>query len=259
MVLIDGVAVHALTHEEVVGRVRSELAAGRGGHLVTPNVDIVRQLRDPALAPIRKSAELMVADGAPLIWASRLQGTPLPERVTGSELIWSLTAAAARDGRKVFLLGGGPGVAGRAAEVLRQRYENLPPVVTHCPPFGFERDPVEMRRLREALVAAAPDLVFVGLGFPKQDLLACELRAVVPRAWFVGCGGAMAFVAGTVRRAPERVQKLGLEWLYRLLHEPRRLARRYLVDDLPFAVRLLTRSAARGWAARRSVPAGYER
>ena len=250
LVRIDDVLVHAFTHDKVVQCVTAELAAGRGGHLVTPNVDILRQMRDPTLHPIGTSARIMVADGAPLIWASRLQGTPLPERVTGSQLIWSLTAAAERNEWRVFLLGGGPGVAARAAEVMHERFVDLPRVSTHCPPFGFEHSPAEMRNIRNALLAASPDLVFIGLGFPKQDLLAAQLRDVLPHAWFVGCGGAISFVAGTTHRAPEWIQRWGLEWLHRLTREPRRLARRYLVDDAPFALRLLLNAAFRGLAAR---------
>jgi N-acetylglucosaminyldiphosphoundecaprenol N-acetyl-beta-D-mannosaminyltransferase len=253
LVRIDDVLVHAFTHDQVVQSVTSELAAGRGGHLVTPNVDIVRQLRDPALRRIVTSARIVVADGAPLVWASRLQGTPLPERVPGSQLIWSLTAAAENHDLRVFLLGGGPGVAIRAADVLQDRFAGLSPVLTHCPPFGFEHSPAEMRTIREALLAAAPDLVFVGLGFPKQDLLVCQLREIMPHTWFVGCGGAIAFVAGTTHRAPDWIQRCGLEWLHRLSREPRRLARRYLVDDAPFALRLLLNAAFRGLTSRMPI------
>jgi N-acetylglucosaminyldiphosphoundecaprenol N-acetyl-beta-D-mannosaminyltransferase len=250
---IDDIAVHALTEEEVVEAIMAELAAGRGGHVVTLNTDIARQLRDPAIAAVARSARLVVADGAPLLWASLLQGTPVPERVTGADLIWSICGGAERDGRTVFLLGGPPGTASRAADVLAGRFPGLAGISTYCPPFGFERDPEEMQRLTDAVSAARPDLVFVGLGFPKQDVLAAQLRRTMPDAWFVGCGAAIAFVSGDLGRAPLWLQRTGLEWAYRLVHDPRRLTRRYLVHGIPFACGLLARAAVRG--LRRQVSA----
>lgn len=246
IVRIDRLAVHAFSEQDVILTIMAELHADRGGHVVTLNTDIARQLRDPALTTVTASARLMVADGAPLLWASRLQGTPVPQRVTGADLIWSLCAAGERRASTVFLVGGPPGTAARAAHALMRRFVLLPEVSTYSPPLGFEDDAEEMQRLTDALVAAQPDLVFVGLGFPKQDLLAARLRSVLPHAWFVGCGAAIAFVAGDVTRAPLWCQRLGLEWAYRLLHEPRRLARRYLVHGIPFALALLIRAAGRG-------------
>nr|BFE83688.1 hypothetical protein GCM10020093_062890 [Planobispora longispora] len=109
-----------------------------------------------------------------------------------------------------------------------------------APPYGFEQCPESYAAVRDALLAAAPRLVFVGLGFPKQDRLIAALREDLPTTWFVGCGAAVSFTAGAVPRAPGWMQRVGLEWLFRLCSEPGRLARRYLVNDLPFALRLLT-------------------
>lgn len=241
-----GVPFDVLTQREVVAQVFAQLDAGTGGHLITPNVDILRRLRERSLQPVLRSASIVVGDGKPVLWASQLRGTPLPERVTGADLIWSLTEEAARRGRRVYLLGGGPGVADEAGERLSQRHAGLHVVGTHCPPLGFEQDPSEMSGIRARLTAARPDVVFVGLGFPKQDLLAARLRDEVPSAWFIGCGAALDFAAGRVTRAPRWMQEVGLEWLARLWQEPRRLGRRYLIEDAPFACGLLATSAVVG-------------
>jgi N-acetylglucosaminyldiphosphoundecaprenol N-acetyl-beta-D-mannosaminyltransferase len=243
---VGGVAVDVITEDEVVQRVAAELEAGRGGHIVTPNVDICRiAAADPSLKDLVHAAELVVADGMPLVWAAKVQGTPLPQRVTGADLLWALSEQAAREGWPVYLLGGGPpGVPQRAAAELARRYPGLRICGVHAPPYGFDATPEGRERVRRKLCAARPRLVFVGLGFPRQDRLIAGLREDLPGAWFLGCGAAIAFAAGTVPRAPEWMRRSGLEWAFRLGSEPARLARRYLVQDLPFAAGLLGRCLA---------------
>ncbi|WP_231618507.1 WecB/TagA/CpsF family glycosyltransferase [Nonomuraea sp. SBT364] len=251
-VVVGGVGVDPFTEAEVVAWVTAELEAGRGGHIVTPNVDICRTLaRDAGLRELVRGAELVVADGMPLVWASRISGTPVPERVTGADLVWSLSEQAARRGWPVYLLGGPPGAAEGAAGELVGRSPRLEVRGVDTPPYGFDARPAERERVRRAVVRARPRLVFVGLGFPRQELLISELRRDLPDAWFLGCGAAIAFAAGMVPRAPGWMRRAGLEWAFRLGAEPGRLARRYLVDDLPYAVRLLL-DARRGVTARRS-------
>ncbi|QFY14930.1 WecB/TagA/CpsF family glycosyltransferase [Nonomuraea phyllanthi] len=244
-VRVGGIGVDALTEEEAVRWVGAELEAGRGGRIVTPNVDICRaSAEDPILNELVCTAELVVADGMPLVWAAKLLGTPVPERVTGADLIWSLSGLAARRGWPVYLLGGPPGAARKAAEALAGRHPGLDVCGVHAPPYHFDATPEGSARVRRRVVEARPRLVFVGLGFPRQDLLIAELRKELPQAWFLGCGAAIAFAAGTVPRAPGWMRRIGLEWAFRLGCEPARLARRYLVDDLPFAARLLATSLA---------------
>ena len=184
----------------------------------------------------------MVADGKPLIWASRIAGTPLPARVCGSDLIWSLSAAMADAGRSVYLLGGEPGTAERAEQVLRDRFPTLKIAGNLSPAFGFDTRPDELAAVCDEVAGAAPDVVFAGFGFPKQERVIARLRPRLPQTWFMGCGAAIGFVAGVHSRAPGWMQEYGLEWVHRLALEPRRLMRRYLVNDVPFAARLLAGS-----------------
>ena len=130
-------------------------------------------------------------------------------------------------------------MADRAAAELRRAEPELVVAGTHCPPHGFEHDPERLAAVDAAVREAAPDIVFVALGFPKQERLILRLRAQHPGAWFVSVGASFAFVAGELARAPRWMQRGGLEWVHRLAHEPRRLARRYLVDGIPFLVRVL--------------------
>jgi N-acetylglucosaminyldiphosphoundecaprenol N-acetyl-beta-D-mannosaminyltransferase len=185
----------------------------------------------------------------PLVWACRLQKTPLPGRVAGSDLIWSLSRTAAERGAAVFLLGGDPGTADEAASRLSERYRGLRVAGTHCPAPGFERRDGELDGIVERLSDARPDIVFVALGSPKQELLIHRLQRELPRAWWLGVGISFSFVAGRVKRAPRWLRSMGCEWVHRLVQEPERLAGRYLVDDLPFGAGLIARSAWRGLRA----------
>jgi len=248
-----GHAIHSVTAQQALDHIMTSLAEGRGGWVLTPNLDILRRLAtDRAFADLTRDVTLRLADGMPLVWASRLRGAPLPERVAGSDLIWSLCARAAQEGYRIYLLGGNPGAAERAARVLRARNDGLEVAGCECPPLGFERDETYQLSMRARLRAARPDIVFVALGCPKQERLIRELRDVLPGAWFLGVGISFSFVCGEVRRAPLWMRRTGLEWLHRMAQEPGRLAKRYLVDGLPFAVELLARSAAAGVFARGS-------
>lgn len=238
-VLLYGVTLAAITERECVRVIMEELDARRGGWLMTLNLDHLRRaVLNPAYGALVARTDLLVADGMPLVWASRLQKTPLPERVTGSNLIWSLSEQAAACGRSIFLLGGAGDAALRSAEILGATYPRLRVAGVYAPPFGFDANVVEMDRLFQAVCRARPDIVFVALGSPKEDALIEQLRAQLPHAWWIGVGISFSWVAGQLPRAPRWMQQAGLEWLHRLAHEPRRLMRRYLIDDLPFAARL---------------------
>lgn len=244
---IMGLPVDVLSEEETVEVVFSNLAQQRGGWVVTPNLDHLRQLSvDDAVEPLLTEPDVVVADGQPLVWASKLQGTPLPERVAGSSLIGSVTDRAAAEGARVFLLGGNEGVADQAALELRGRHPGIDVVGTFCPPHGFEHDEQQTSQIVTSLREARPDIVLVGLPFPKQETLIRSLRPSFPSAWFLGLGISLSFVAGDVQRAPTWMHDSGLEWAHRLVGDPHRLFRRYLVDGAPFAVRMLATSGYRG-------------
>jgi len=248
-----GAPMAVVTETEAVLSILDAAQAGMGNWTITANVDHLRRYhRDPAQRDLIDEADLVVADGMPLVWASRLAGEPLPERVSGSSMVWSICEAASARGLSVFLLGGELGVAQRAAGVFRERYPGLRIAGTMCPPVGFEHDPRELERIRLQVCEAAPSIVFVAMGFPKQDLLIRTMRGYLPGASFMGVGISLSYAAGDLSRPPGWICQLGLEWAYRLWQEPtRRLVRRYIVDGAPFALRLLT-SATRHRAGRRS-------
>lgn len=244
---LQGVWFHAITEQGCIEHILGELTAGRGGVVVTPNVDHLRRRgRDLSFLALLAEANLVVADGMPLVWASRLQGTPLPQRVAGSDLISSLSAAAASQGRSVYLLGGDPGTAQGASYILRDRYPQLRVAGTSCPPVGFDKEETKLARVAEELIHAKPDIVYVALGSPKQELLIDRMRRVLPGAWWLGVGVSFSFLCGEVQRAPLWMRKWGLEWVHRLLQEPRRLFKRYVVVGMPFAATMLMRAAVKG-------------
>lgn len=166
---------------------------------------------------------------------------------TGQRFVFdhTLSCAAAQAGLSVYLLGGSPGVPELAGTTLARRYPGLRVAGTDAPPTGFERTADGLSAVHSRIQAARPDIVFVGLGFPKQERVIAGLTEILPRVWFVGCGAAIPFAAGTLDRAPAWMRRSGLEWLFRLAMEPRRLFRRYIVNDLPYAIQLLASSCAR--------------
>tara|TARA_R110001583_G_scaffold149274_1_gene301242 strand:+ start:38886 stop:39692 length:807 start_codon:yes stop_codon:yes gene_type:complete len=244
---VDGLPFVATTMTELVKRITDSAGRGGGGWVVTPNIDILRRWRnDLAFRELVTGASLFTPDGAPIVWASRLQRTPLPCRLTGADLFVQLYVNAARAGLRIALIGGNPGAAEEAVRILAEQHDVPKDCVrTHCPPFGFEKNPTEMASMKSLLQSWKPQLVFVGLGSPKQEVLIHDLMPSLPNAWYFGVGVSFSFVAGDVQRAPDWVQHVGLEWLYRVLQEPKRLAKRYLVDGVPFALSLMVRSIVR--------------
>jgi N-acetylglucosaminyldiphosphoundecaprenol N-acetyl-beta-D-mannosaminyltransferase len=247
VIRLHGVELHAIDEAAAINHILNELDAGFGGFVVTPNLDHLRRCGDDvSFGALVAEADLVLADGMPLVWASRLQGTPLPARVAGSDMIWSLSAAAASRGRSVFMLGGVPGTADAAAKSLKEKHPDLNVAGTHCPPIGFENDDAEIAQIVSKLQAAAPDIVYVALGSPKQEVLIDRIRRTLPRTWWLGVGISFSFVCGDVRRAPRWMQKIGLEWVHRLWQEPRRLFKRYILVGLPFAASLMGGAAIKG-------------
>lgn len=243
-IVLKSVELHAITEIECVEFILGEIDRKRGGSVVTMNLDHLRRfVKDREYADHCRNATIITADGMPLIWASRLQRTPLPERVTGSNLIWSLTAEAARQNKSIFLIGGTRGAANKTADILLKRYPGLRVAGIFSESINPRNGGEALKRLATELGAAVPDIIYVALGSPKQEELIDKLQDALPGAWWLGIGIAFSFVSGEIRRAPRWMQQSGLEWLHRLAQEPVRLARRYLVVGLPFAARLLFSSA----------------
>ena len=216
---ILGVAFDALTLGEAEERADALLCSGAGGYIVTANPEIVLRCReDAAYAAAVNGAKLVLADGVGDLCAARILGTPLPGRVTGADLVPRLLARLAERGGSVFLYGARPGVAERAGESLQSACPGLRIAGTEN---GYISDETA---LLEALEREKPDLLLLGLGAPRQELWMAENRQRTP-AVMIGVGGLLDVFAGDIPRAPESWQRLGLEWLYRLLREPRRFKR----------------------------------
>jgi len=242
---IGTLRVHVLDLEGALDAIEALVSARAGGAVFTPNVDhVVKAERDPAFRAAYRDADLCLADGMPLVWASRLLGAPLPERVAGSDLVVPLAERAARNGWRVYLLGGAPGDAERAADVLARRHGVA--IAGVDAPFLAPGPDGEAAALAaaERVRAARPELVYVAFGAPKQELWIHRHVGFIRPAVALGVGASLAFIAGTLPRAPRWMARAGLEWAYRLGREPRRLWRRYLADAggfLPIVARGLRR------------------
>jgi N-acetylglucosaminyldiphosphoundecaprenol N-acetyl-beta-D-mannosaminyltransferase len=232
-----GVALDPLRMRAAIGRIQDWIEQPqRCRYVVTPNVDHVVMLQHHAgLRAAYVDADLVLADGWPVVAASWLLRQPVPERVPGSDLVPELCAAAKpSQPLRLFLLGAGPGVAQRAALNIHCRWPGVTVVGTYSPPLGFEHDRTENERILARIAEAAPQVLVVGLGAPKQELWVHEHRDRISAAAALCVGATIDFLAGRKRRAPRWLQRLGLEWCHRMLSEPRRLAARYARDAWVF-------------------------
>lgn len=193
---------------------------------------IIDAQRDPAFAAMLASADLRVPDGVGVLWAARLFGHPLRERVTGSDGIYRISERAAERGWRLFLLGAAPGVAEQCASVLRCRYPGL--IIAGA--YSGSPTDSDWPEIQQMLSATRPDVLFVAFGHPKQDFWIARHRHELPCTLAIGVGGAFDFVAGVTVRAPVWMQRLGLEWLHRLLRQPWRWRR---MIKLPLFVALV--------------------
>lgn len=207
--------------------------AGGGGAVFTPNVDhVVVADRHPAFLAAYDRADLSLVDGQPLVWAARLLGVPLPAKISGADLLLPLMKLAARRKLRVYLIGGPPGVGEEAAAKL-QRDLGVEVVGVESPIIPLAASPID-EALAARVAAARPHLLLAFLGAPKGELFIDRVRDRVAPAVAVQLGASLDFYLGRVKRAPRWMQRLGLEWLFRLSQEPRRLARRYLIEDPKF-------------------------
>lgn len=253
------VDIDVMTFTEAIDAIERLVNARDGGMVFTPNVDhIVNAESNEEFRNAYRSASLSLVDGQPLVWASRLWSTRLPEKISGSDLVIPLLERAAERGWRVYLLGAGPGVAEKAAIRLREKV-HVNVVGTDAPVIRIG-DLVQNARVASAIRMASPELVLVAFGSPKQELFIHQVADSLKPAVFLGVGASLDFMVGKAKRAPQWMSRAGLEWLYRLVHEPRRMWRRYLVNDLEFFAILLryVRSARRAQASNGHTNAGAQ-
>jgi N-acetylglucosaminyldiphosphoundecaprenol N-acetyl-beta-D-mannosaminyltransferase len=244
-VLFGGVAVDVVDMDEAVERA-IELANGdRPGIVVTPNVDhLMLYRKQPVFAAVYDKADLVLADGQPMVMLSKLLRLPLRHKVSGSDLLQPLMAAAAKADVPVYMLGSSDETTATAAQRLTEAHSGLRVVGRSSPMFRFGEENSEIGEAVEQIRASGARLVMVAFGAPKQEQLLAQFADRLPPGCYVCCGASLDFAAEKVSRAPEWVSKSGFEWLYRLAKEPRRLWKRYLVQDigaLPLFLRMIAR------------------
>ena len=252
LVVVLGIPIDLLNMSETLDRIEQMVQVGRTTgkvhQVATVNADfVVKALVDPELRYLLQHADLLTADGMPLVWGARCQGVLLEGRVAGADLVPALARRAAQRGLSIYFLGGAPGVAATAAELLKEKYPELRIAGIHSPPFSpvLEMDTSFLEEIR----SARPDILLVAFGNPKQEKWIGMYGRSLGVPVMIGVGGSLDFVAGHTRRAPEWMQRTGLEWLFRLLQEPRRLFRRYVIDLAIFGSSFL-----RQWWVLRSAP-----
>ena len=221
-----------LTMKEALQRIDQLIQEDKNAYVVTPNVDHIVQLeRGGPLTEVYKNADLILTDGKPLIWISKWYGTPIKEKISGSDLFPRLCNLAAKKGYKMYFLGAAEGVAAKAAENLEKRFPGLQVVGTYSPPFGFEKNEAELGKIKRQVKEVKPHILIVGLGCPKQELFILHHKDELGVPISLGLGASLDFEAGEIKRAPKWMADHGLEWVYRIFQDPKRLAKRYLVDD----------------------------
>jgi N-acetylglucosaminyldiphosphoundecaprenol N-acetyl-beta-D-mannosaminyltransferase len=239
-VTIGSVAIDVLTFAEAIDAIEELVVRRQGGMVFTPNVDhICVADEDARFREAYQRADLSLVDGTPVMWAARLMGSPLPEKISGSDLIRPLAERAAQRGWRIYLLGGQPGVAIEAQKILERDYPGLQIVGTSAPMIDLSRDVSEQKDVVDEIRAAKPDLLFLALGAPKQEIWAQRIRGTVGPVVMLGIGASLDFVTGAAKRSPPWMSMVGLEWVYRLAQEPERLWKRYLLRDPKFLAILL--------------------
>lgn len=202
-------------------------------YIVAINVDVVVKMeKDHYLKKIVDMADMVLVDGKPLVWISQLYRRPVKEKISGSDLVPQLCEMAAVNGYSIFILGGKEGVADQAKTELKKKYCSLRIVGTYSPPIGFEKDPDELEKMNQMISDAKPDLLITCFGCPKQEKWIFENYNKYDAKVSVCAGATVDFLSGNVKRAPRWMSEHGMEWFYRFLQEPRRMFKRYFIDDL---------------------------
>ena len=222
-----------VTLEETIQQIENLISIGVPSYIVAINVDVVMKIEnDKYLKKITDEADMVLIDGQPLMWIANYYKRPLTEKVSGSDLVPELCKVANKKGYSIFIVGGREGVAATAKKNLEKLHKNINIVGTYCPPFGFENDSTEIEKMNKEISKQKPDMVFACLGCPKQEKWVYENYKKYNAKVTVCAGATVDFLAGNVKRAPKWMSNCGLEWLYRFSKEPKRLFRRYFIDDI---------------------------
>lgn len=232
---IGGVRIDKAGSKDVYDFIAERINSKIASHIISINVDVlIKARKDLEFKSVINNSELVLADSRILLFSSYLLGSPLEENIAGSNFILSFSDWAAKKGVKLFLLGAAPGVAAKAAEILIQKNSDLRIVGTYSPPFGFGNNEEENKKIIKMIKESSPDVLFVGLGAPMQEKWIWRYKDEYQVPVSIGVGATFDFIAGRVKRAPKWMQIIGVEWLFRLCQEPRRLWKRYLIGNAIF-------------------------
>jgi N-acetylglucosaminyldiphosphoundecaprenol N-acetyl-beta-D-mannosaminyltransferase len=234
-VALGSLFAHRVTFDEAVDHIVALAKTKEGGYVVTPNVDhVCVAVIDPEFQRAHRAASLSTVDGTPLMWLSKACGTPLPEKISGSDLIMPVLARAEQEGLKVAFCGGSESASLAAVKQSVTRFPDLKVVARECPIYRPHQSNEELTKAIDTINRAEPDIIFVAMGTPNQELFLHEHEKTFTHSVLIGIGAGLDFLSGSKVRAPKWMQRAGLEWLFRLGQEPRRLAHRYLVRDRAF-------------------------
>ncbi len=234
-VKLFGIDIDNISNEETISEIELLIEKKKPSLVVTPNVHHINILqKDDEFKKIYSQASMVLPDSTPLFWTSKILRRSLKEKVTGSDLLPSFCKIAAQKRYKLFFLGSGPNVAKKAANILTNKNPGLKIVGTYSPSFGFENDEDENRKIVAMIKKCTPDVLFVGLGPPKQEKWIWKYKDEINVPVSIAVGASFDFISGNIKRAPKWMQKIGLEWFFRLCQEPRRLWKRYLIGNTIF-------------------------
>lgn len=224
--------VNNLDMKETIEAIESMIRLGDKKYVVAINVDVVMKIeKDAYLKEITDNADMVLVDGKPLVWISKIHKNPVKEKISGSDLVPLLCSESAKKGYSIFIIGGKDGVAQQAKQNLEKQYPGINVVGTYSPPFGFENDDSELNKINSMISQKNPDLLIACFGCPKQEKWIYENYRKYDAKVSICAGATVDFLAGNVKRAPKWMSDHGLEWLYRFIQEPQRLFKRYFIDD----------------------------
>lgn len=225
--------INNVTMSETVAAIEQMIGTDKKSYVVAINVDVVMKIEEDAyLKKIVDNADMVLVDGKPLVWISKMYGKLLKEKISGSDLVPLLCEVAAEKGYKIFIIGGKDGIAERAKQKLEAKHPNIRIVGTYAPPFGFEKNEKELNKINQMISEVQPDLLIACFGCPKQEKWIYENIEKYDAKVSVCAGATVDFLAGNVKRAPRWMSEHGLEWFYRFLQEPKRMFKRYFIDDV---------------------------